>query len=189
LENEMPTPSKVTRPNDQPASSSDRTPLPSRSDQKPPASKPDKKPGTVVRIVAWSAGIFLGVVVVVGVGIGLSAAVQAYHRAEQRANAENLVRLTSIEIRRADQQALVARAGVATAKAHAESQYQGAIGVRRAQDVIKKGLTPSYLQYEAIQAQKAVATSGRNNTLIYLPSGNGGVPLVQDPQTVNRLKP
>jgi hypothetical protein len=55
--------------------------------------------------------------------------------------------------------------------------------------VIARGLTPSYLQYEAIQAQKAVATSGRNNTLIYLPSGSGGVPLVQDPQTINRLKP
>jgi regulator of protease activity HflC (stomatin/prohibitin superfamily) len=120
---------------------------------------------------------------------GLSAVVQAYHRAEQRANAENLVALTRIGIRTAEQQALVARAGVAAAKADAEKQYQEALGVRRAQDVIKMGLTPSYLQYEAIQAQKAVATSGRNNTLIYLPSGNGGVPLVQDPQTANRLRP
>jgi hypothetical protein len=54
--------------------------------------------------------------------------------------------------------------------------------------VISSGLTPQYLQYEAIQAQKAIATSGRNNTLIYLPSGRTGVPLVQDPQNVNRLK-
>jgi hypothetical protein len=185
----MPTPSTVTRRNDEPASHSDKKAPPSQSHQKTPASDPAKKPATVTKIVAWSAGILIGVVVTVGAGIGLSAAVQAYHRAEQRANAENLVRLTHIEIRRAEQQALVARAGVATAQANAESQYQQAIGVRRAQGVIAGGLTPQYLQYEAIQAQKAVATSGRNNTLIYLPSGSGGVPLVQDPQTVNRLKP
>jgi hypothetical protein len=185
----MPTPSTVTRPKDQPASHSDKKAPPSQSDQKTPASDSAKKPRTVTKIVAWGAGILMGVVVTVGAGIGLSAAAQAYHRAEQRANAENLVQLTRIEIRRAEQQALVARAGVATAKANAESQHQEAIGVRRAQEVITKGLTPSYLQYEAIQAQKAVATSGRNNTLIYLPSGNGGVPLAQDPQTINRLKP
>ena len=185
----MPTPSRVTRPKDQPACHSDKAARPSQSDQKMPASDSAKKPGPVTKIVAWSAGILIGVVVTVGAGIGLSAAVQAYHRAEQRANAENLVQLTRIDIRRADQQALVARAGVAAAKANAESRYQEVIGVRRAQATITKGLTPSYLQYEAIQAQKAVATSGRNNTLIYLPSGSGGVPLVQDPQTINRLKP
>jgi hypothetical protein len=166
----MPTPSTATRPKDQPAAKSDGK-------------------SNVVKIVAWSVGILLGVVVVTGTGIGLSAAAQAYKRAEQRANAENLVRVTRIEIGRAQQEALVAHAQVAAAKADAEKQYQEAIGVRRAQDVISSGLTPQYLQYEAIQAQKAVATSGRNNTLIYLPSGSGGVPLVQDPQTVNRLKP
>jgi hypothetical protein len=141
----MPTPSAVTRPNDQPASKPGEKSPPSRSGQKTPSSDSAKKPGTVTKIVAWSAGILVGMVVTVGAGIGLSAAVQAYHRAEQRANAENLVQLTRIEIRRAEQQALVARAGVATAKANAESQYQEAIGVRRA--------------------------------------------LVQDPQTINRLKP
>jgi hypothetical protein len=175
----MPTPSTVTRPNDRPASKPD----------KQPASESDQRPKLVNRSVAWSSGILLAVVVSVGAGIGLSATVQAYHRADQRANAEKLVQLTRIDIRRAEQQALVVRAGVAAAKADAERQYQAALGVRRAQDVITKGLTPQYLQYEAIQAQKAVATSGRNNTLIYLPSGRTGAPLVQDPQTINRLKP
>jgi hypothetical protein len=55
--------------------------------------------------------------------------------------------------------------------------------------VISRTLTSRYLQYQAFQAQQAVATSGRNNTLIYLPSGTSGVPLVQDPQNVNRQKP
>jgi hypothetical protein len=177
----MPTPSTVTRPKEQPSTVG--------RPKEQPAPESAKKPTTVNRIVAWSFGTILGVAVLTGTGIGLSAGVQAYNRAEQRANAQNRVQLTRIEIRRAEQQALVARAGVATAQANAEQQYQQAIGVRRAQDVITKGLSPQYLQYEAIQAQKAVATSGRNNTLIYLPSGSGGVPLVQDPQTINRLKP
>jgi hypothetical protein len=143
----------------------------------------------VHRIVGWGLGSVLGLVVITATGIGLSAGAQAYNRAEERANADNLVRLTRIQIRTAQQQALVARAQVAAAKADAEKQYQRAVGVRRAQNVIMRGLTPQYLQYEAIQAQKAVATSGRNNTLIYVPSGSSGVPLVQDPQSVNRLKP
>jgi len=54
---------------------------------------------------------------------------------------------------------------------------------QRAQDEISKTLTDRYLQYLAIQAQKSVGTSGRNNTLIYLPSGTNGVPLVQDHRT------
>jgi hypothetical protein len=167
----MPTPSTATRP------------------KEPPAPEPDKKPNTVYRIVAWSLGGLLGLSFLTGSLVGLSAGVQAYSRAEQRANAENLVQLTHIQIRRAEQQSSVARAGIAAAKADAAKQYEEALGVRRAQDVVTRGLTPHYLQYEAIQAQKAVATSGRNNTIIYLPSGSGGVPLVQDPQSVNRLKP
>jgi hypothetical protein len=173
----MPAPSTVNRPKEASA----------RNDE--PAPEPDKKPKTLNRILAWSLGSLVGLVVLAGTWIGLSAAVQAYKRAEQRANGQNMVQLTHIEIRRAQQQAFVARAQVAAAEADAEKHYQQAIGVRRAQDVITRGLTPQYLQYEAIQAQKAVATSGRNNTLVYLPSGNGGVPLVQDPQAVNRLKP
>jgi regulator of protease activity HflC (stomatin/prohibitin superfamily) len=154
-----------------------------------PAREADARSKTGRSVLAWTLGVLLGAVLLTATWIGLSAGVSAYRRAEQRANAENLVRLAHIQIRRAEQQALVARAEVATAKADAEKQYQKAVGVRRSQETIMSGLTPRYLQYEAIQAQKAVATSGRNNTLIYLPSGSGGVPLVQDPQTVSRLKP
>jgi hypothetical protein len=123
------------------------------------------------------------------VGVGLSAGVQAYRRAEERANAENRVKLTHIEISRARQQAKITRAQIAATQANAEKRYQESVGIRRAQDEIAKSLTGQYLQHEAIQAQKAVSTSGRNNTIIYVPSGANGVPLVQDPQNVNRLRP
>jgi hypothetical protein len=137
----------------------------------------------------WSFGATLAVALLVGVGIAVSATVKAYTRAELRADAENQVRLTEIGIRRAQQQALITRAQIEATVADADKRFAEAVGIRRAQNEISRSLTGHYLQYEAIQAQKAVATSGRNNTLIYVPSGGNGVPLVQDPQNVNRLRP
>ena len=128
-------------------------------------------------------------VLLVGVGVGLSAALKAYGRAEERADARNRVTLTHIAINRARQQARITRAQIEAKKADAEKRVAEAVGIRRAQNEIASTLTGHYLQYEAIQAQKAVATSGRNNTLIYVPSGSNGVPLIQDPQNVNRLRP
>jgi ABC-type polar amino acid transport system ATPase subunit len=46
---------------------------------------------------------------------------------------------------------------------------QDGMGIRRAQDVISSTLANHHGQYEAIQPQRAVATSGRNNPLAYLP--------------------
>jgi hypothetical protein len=135
----------------------------------------------------WGVGILIGVLAIVATGVGLSLAVNVYHRAEARANANNRVALSRIAIKQAKQQSLVSYAQLGAARADAQRRYTEAVGIRRAEDVIAGKLTSQYLQYLAIQAQMAVATSGRNNTLIYLPSGNSGVPLVQDPQIANRL--
>jgi TolA-binding protein len=137
----------------------------------------------------WGFAAVLSFVLLVAVGVAVSAGVQAYSRAEKRADAENQVRLTHIAINRAKQQALITRAQIEATQADAEKRFAEAVGIRRAQNEISQTLTSHYLQYEAIQAQKAVATSGKNNTLIYVPSGGNGVPLVQDPQNVNRLRP
>ena len=142
-----------------------------------------------VRLVLWGSGAVLALVVVVAVGVGISAAVKAYGRAEERADARNRVALTHIAIMRAQQQARITRAQIQATEADAQKRLAQAVGIRRAQDEIASSLTGHYLQYEAIQAQKAVASSGRNNTLIYVPSGSNGVPLFQDPQNVNRLRP
>jgi hypothetical protein len=140
-------------------------------------------------LVRWGSGAVLALVVVVAVGVGISAALKAYGRAEERADARNRVALTHIAIRRAQQQSRITRAQIQATEADAQKRFVQAVGIRRAQDEIATSLTGHYLQYEAIQAQKAVATSGRNNTLIYVPSGSNGVPLFQDPQNVNRLRP
>ena len=150
--------------------------------------KPTRETHIAKKLVAWGLGSVAALVFLVAVGTGISAALKAYSRAEARADAENRVHLTHIAIRRAQQQARITRAQIQAKKADAEKRFQEAVGIRRAQEEISRTLTGPYLQYEAIQAQKDVATSGRNNTLIYVPSGPNGVPLVQDPQTVNQLR-
>jgi type IV secretory pathway VirB2 component (pilin) len=150
---------------------------------------PPPDPPVARKFTVWGVGAIVAAVLIVGVGIGLSAAVRSYRRAEARADARNRVTLTHIGIDRARQQAQITRAQIAATVADADKQFAQAVGIRRAQNEISRTLTGNYLQYEAIQAQKAVATSGRNNTLIYVPSGPNGVPLTQDPQNVNPLRP
>lgn len=67
-------------------------------------------------------------------------------------------------------------------KALADQRLIEATGIRNAQDEISKTLTDRYLQHEAIQAQERTASSGRNNTIIYVPSGPNGVPNVANTQ-------
>jgi prohibitin 1 len=51
-------------------------------------------------------------------------------------------------------------------------------GIAEAQAIINKTLTPQYLQHEAIKAQVAMA-NGQNHTVVYIPSGDNGIPLVR----------
>lgn len=50
-------------------------------------------------------------------------------------------------------------------------------GIAKAMEIIQSKLTDQYLQHEAIEAQKAMVGS-QNHTVIYIPVGNMGVPLV-----------
>lgn len=102
-----------------------------------------------------------------------------WHRGQIRQDAENGVKITSINIRRAQQQARIVAAQDATVKAQADQRVIAAEGIRKAQDHISQTLTPLYVQWEAIQAQLQLAKS-QNSTFVYLPSGANGVPLVND---------
>jgi regulator of protease activity HflC (stomatin/prohibitin superfamily) len=110
--------------------------------------------------------------------IGGAAGCKEYNRYQKRADAQNAVKVTHIEIRRAEQQAQINRAQIEATKAEAEKRREEAKGIRDAQDTINATLTPLYVQHEAIQAQKAIATSGKNNTVIYVPAGTNGTPVV-----------
>jgi parvulin-like peptidyl-prolyl isomerase len=105
---------------------------------------------------------------------------KAFNRAQRRADANNNVKVTAINIRRAQQQARIVHAQNAAVQARAEQRLIEARGIRRAQDEISATLTDRYLQHEAIKAMQAMASSGRNNTALYIPSGPNAVPLVND---------
>jgi regulator of protease activity HflC (stomatin/prohibitin superfamily) len=59
-------------------------------------------------------------------------------------------------------------------------------GIAKSMDIINQRLTTSYLQYEAIEAQKQVIGSP-DHTVIYIPVGALGVPIVNmPPQTTSQ---
>lgn len=119
----------------------------------------------------WVAIIATSLVLLFGLSIGGCSGYKAWHRGQQRANANNRVALTQIQIRNQK-----AQDGVIQQQAY--QRYIEATGIRKAQDEISKTLTPLYIQHEAIQAQEAEAQKP-NNTIVYVPSGAQGVPLVK----------
>lgn len=112
-----------------------------------------------------------GVLILIVACFGLFAAIKSFHRYQVRADANNQVRVYNIQIRQQAQR-------VQIAKQNAEIRRQDAIGVREAQDEIAKTLTPLYVQFEMTEALKQIATSGQNNTTVFIPSGPSGIPLI-----------
>jgi leucyl aminopeptidase len=103
---------------------------------------------------------------------GLIAGFKSFERYQKRADAKNQVKVTAIQIRNQQQR-------VKIAKQHAQIRYQNSIGIREAQDEIAKTLTPLYVQFEMTQALQQIALSGKNNTIIYLPTDpKSGLPVV-----------
>jgi hypothetical protein len=121
----------------------------------------------------WKLGVaaIITLVAVVVAFFALIAAGKSFNRYQQRADANNRVKVSNIEIRNQAQR-------VQIAKQQAEIRLQNSIGVRKAQDEIAKTLTPLYVQFEMVEALKAIATSGSNNSIVYIPSGANGIPLV-----------
>jgi regulator of protease activity HflC (stomatin/prohibitin superfamily) len=131
--------------------------------------------GILAGFVAFLVGLALTIVLVFGV----IAFANNFGRTQSRDNAGNQVKITHILINRAAQQARINYAQIAATKAEADKRVVEARGIAEAQHIIAGSLTPAYLQYEAIQSQQAIATSGQNNTVIYVPSGVDGVPVQQ----------
>ena len=74
-----------------------------------------------------------------------------------------------------------AKAELESAKLLADAEIERARGVAEANRIIGTSLNnggDKYLQYLAIDAQKKMADSP-NNTILYVPSGNNAIPLVQ----------
>ncbi len=119
----------------------------------------------------WTVAIIGGLFVTVLLFFGLLAIGKSFSRYQARADAQNQVKVSAIQIQNQAQR-------VQIAKQHAQIRFQNSVGIREAQDEIAKTLTPLYVQFEMVEALKAIATSGSNNSVVYIPSGANGIPLV-----------
>jgi len=131
--------------------------------------------GTVVLIVV--AALIAGLLSGVYVGYKTLARSQRVRDAKMQ---RELIVLT------AKNQAVVNTARIAQTKQMVQVEIQQARirveeakGIAQAQHIINATLSPQYLQHEAIQAQSRMADS-KNHTTVYIPSGNNGIPLVND---------
>jgi regulator of protease activity HflC (stomatin/prohibitin superfamily) len=64
-----------------------------------------------------------------------------------------------------------------TAELDAKRRIAEAEGIAKSMTIIQEKLTPAYVQYLAVEAQKAMVGSP-NHTTIYIPVGPMGVPIV-----------
>lgn len=110
----------------------------------------------------------VGIVIIAGF---LAWGIPSYSRYQARQDAENQVAINTIIIQQQEQ-------NIQVEKQKAQIRVVDAQGIAQAQQIIAASLTDSYLQYLAIDAQKAMA-NGANHTEIYIPSGANGIPLVK----------
>lgn len=123
--------------------------------------------------VKLGAAIVAGCLVVVCAVVGCVLLAKGISRNQALADARNHVKISTIEIRNQDQQ-------IQVHKQQAAIRLQDAIGVREAQDEIAKTLTPLYVQFEMVDALRQIAVSGKNNSVVYIPAGANGIPLVSN---------
>ena len=126
----------------------------------------------------WKEALVVGLIILVGIAllVGVIAGYKSFSRYQKRADANNNVKVTNINIRKAEQQARIVHAQNAAVRAKAEQRVIEAEGIRKAQDLISKTLTPLYVQHEAIKAQMDDHQGDRT----YIPVGPQGVPIVAD---------
>ena len=130
---------------------------------------------------SWLAFVVACIVVFMMLLGGCGAGYKAYSRYQQRADRsqnrqqaiydnQNQTKINQIRI---SQQAQL----VKVTKQQAQIRYENSVGIRRAQDEISRTLTPLYIQFEAIQAQLAMAKS-QNHTVLWIPAAENAVPTV-----------
>jgi hypothetical protein len=132
----------------------------------------------VAAVIAIFTAIVLFIVLIMGciAGFGAFGRWQSRSDAHNRATnaitaANNKVAVTKIEIQNQDQM-------VKVTEQQADIRFQQAVGIRKAQDEISKTLTPLYVQMQMVDTLQAIAKSGKNNTVIYVPAGEGGIPTI-----------
>lgn len=138
----------------------------------------DPTPGSVAKWIAVVLGTLTTILFVIILVIW---GMKGFSRTQARADARNAVAISKIEI---DNQAQ----RIQVAKQKAEIRLQEAVGIREAQTEIAKTLTPLYVQFEMVDALKQIALSGNNSSVVYIPSGANGIPLVSNVNENNQVQ-
>lgn len=128
--------------------------------------------------------VAVGITALIAIILGCMFGFKAYGRYQARQDTQNFVttsqmrannqvKLNEIQISQQEQR-------VKIEQQKAQIRYEKSQGIRKAQDEIAATLTPLYVQFEMTEALKEIATSGKNNTVIYIPVGPDGLPMVAD---------
>lgn len=126
--------------------------------------------------VCLSAAIgLLGLILLILV---ITAGWKSFNRHQKVSDANNHVKIVKIKIKQARQQAEVVRANNHRVFEEGQQRIISAKALAESQRLIHATLTPLYVQLEAIKAQESIATSGKNNTVIYVPAGTNGTPII-----------
>lgn len=132
----------------------------------------------------WFAVILAALGLLVALIVGIIFGFKLFGRSQALADAKNQAHVARIHAANQTQvNELLISANQQQVKIHqqqADIRLADAVGVRKAQDEISSTLTPLYVSWEAVQAMEKIAESGKNNTVVYLPSGPMGVPIVQN---------
>lgn len=142
----------------------------------------EAKKAVTVGILAFTALSLL-----IGLILGATWAFKSFNRDQRVAEAKNVV--TTSRIGANNQVALnrikigQQKQRVKIAEQEAEVRIREARGVKAAQDEIAKTLTGEYIQYEMTKVLADIAKSGRNSSVIYIPVGPDGLPVIANAAT------
>jgi regulator of protease activity HflC (stomatin/prohibitin superfamily) len=114
--------------------------------------------------------IIIGFLLVLAMIVGLWTGFKTISRSQRLSDERNQTQVNDIQIAQTAQL-------VKVEQQKAQIRVVQAGGIAQSQKIIAGSLTQAYLQYEAIEAQKAEVSSP-NHTVIYIPSSSNGVPLV-----------
>lgn len=130
-------------------------------------------PATPSSVMKWMGVVVATLVAVLLIVVLSIVGFGAISRSQDLKHAHNQVKISAIEIQNQEQR-------IQVTKQKAQIRFEEAKGIKEAQDEISKTLTPLYVQFEMVDALKAIAASGKNNSVVYIPSGANGIPLVSD---------
>ena len=128
--------------------------------------------------------IAAAVALLVGTVLGCMFGFKAYSRYQARQDTQNFVKTSQMkannEVKLNEIKIGTQEQRVKIEQQKAQIRYEKAQGIRKSQDEIAQTLTPLYVQLEMVNALNGIAKSGKNATVVYVPIGEDGLPVVAD---------